>query len=317
MTAPTQPIVNHHTPVLLDEVANFLNFPQTSGEVVIFDGTFGGGGYSQKFLELGWQVFACDLDTQAIENFYKRSPELATNSKLKIENSNFADYLKSFSDDFFQAMVLDLGFSSNQLASSQRGFSFKNTDEILDLRFDDSGGQLAWEKLRSLSEPFEIQKIFYTYSGEPLSARLARATFELLQKTEGSLTVGQLTEVLTEAIPAKFKPQTNSILSRVWQALRIWTNDELQSLQKFLALAPSKLRPRGRLAIVSFHSLEDKLATKTFRQLSRPQPVDDFGNTKKNFDLLTPKGIKPAEEEIRTNPRSRSAVLRVLEKLPN
>lgn len=309
--------INLHTPVLLKNILQYLEIFDSEIKKVIFDGTFGGGGYSTKFLEVSWKVFACDLDQNAIDQFFRNNAKYKKNSKLQIVNKSFADYINEFPDSFFEAIVLDLGFSSNQLSSSGRGFSFKNIEETLDLRFDDSGGEPIWKKLRNLDEPFELQKILYTYSGEQLSRRLARATFELLQKTEGSLTVGQLTSTLTEAIPAKFKPQTNSILSRVWQALRIWTNDELTSLNIFLDAAPKKLKPGGRLVIVSFHSLEDKLVTKQFRRLAKPRSTDEFGNTIKDFKLLTSKGVKPTDKEVEINPRSRSAILRVLEKLEN
>lgn len=297
--------------MLLEEVCGFLGEIPESSTLRLFDGTLGGGGYTSRFLQQGWQVFACDLDVAAIANF-RATSQCAASCTLK--QANFANYIQEFPDSFFDGIVLDLGFSSNQLAFGRRGFSYQSTQDPFDLRYDTSSGQPVWQKILQLPNAYALQKILYGYSGETLSQPLASALYQLLQQKRSCLTVAAVVAGLTGAIPARFRHRRNAILSRIWQALRIWTNSELESLKLFLNLAPSKLRPGGRLAIVCFHSLEDKIVTHTMRQLARPQVVDDFGNKLQTFQLLTRKAIVPSAAEVATNRRSRSARLRVLER---
>jgi len=305
-----QHLANSHAPVLLDKIINIIqmNF-QPPNDLVVFDGTFGGGGYTSRFLELGWQVFACDLDPLA-KNYL---PD-GESSCFHFEQNNFADYIFTFPDSFFDVIVLDLGFSSNQLAYSQRGFSYFNSEEVLDLRYNPYMGLSAWEKIRSLPSSRDLQKILYQYSGEILSSRLADPLYNLAKKYP-NLTVGQVVTELTKAIPKKWMRRKPAIFSRIWQALRIWVNDEFGSLEKFLNIAPSKLKPSGLLMIVCFHSLEDKLVTSFMRHMAKPQEIDEFGNKQQTFKLLTRKAITPEVVEISQNNRSRSAGLRVLQKL--
>jgi len=305
-----QHLANSHVPVLLDKIIGIIqtNFQQPKN-LVIFDGTFGGGGYTSRFLELGWQVFACDLDPLA-KNYL---PD-GESGYFRFEQNNFADYILTFPDSFFDVVVLDLGFSSNQLAYSHRGFSYFNSEEVLDLRYNPYMGLSAWEKIRSLPTSRDLQKILYTYSGESLSASLAGPLHRLAQNYP-NLTVGQAVTELTKVIPKKWLHRKPAIFSRIWQALRIWVNDEFGSLEKFLNTAPVKLKPSGLLMIVCFHSLEDKLVTNFMRRLAKPQEVDEFGNKKQTFKLLTRKAVSPDAREISQNNRSRSAGLRVLQKL--
>ncbi len=301
---------NQHIPVLITQIVKIIKEKlDFTKELIIFDGTFGGGGYSQIFLQHNWTVFACDLDLSVIENYNINKP-----SSLTLKHTNFADYIQVFDDSFFDVIVLDLGFSSNQLAASQRGFSYLNDEDPFDLRYNQTQGQNVWQKIRSLKTPLELQKIIYTYSGESLSKRIAENLFNLAQKKD-FITVGKVVESIQKIIPAKFSHQTNSILSRVWQALRVWTNDEFGSLERFLKVAPNKVKVGGLIMIVSFNSLEDKIVTKFMRQISKPIEVDSFGNKTQNFELLSKKPIKPSPQEIETNVRSRSAMLRVLQKI--
>ncbi len=302
--------VNLHVPVLLDRIIKIIQTNlQSANNLIVFDGTFGGGGYTTRFLNLGWRVFACDLDPLVWNYLPVNKSEF-----LHFEQKNFADYIQDFSDNFFDVIVLDLGFSSNQLAWSQRGFSYFNTEEVLDLRYNPQTGLSAWEKIGSLPSSRDLQKILYQYSGEILSSRLADPLYNLAKKYP-NLTVGQVVTELTKAIPKKWMRRKPAIFSRIWQALRIWVNEEFESLEKFLNIAPSKLKPSGLLIIVCFHSLEDKLVTSFMRQMAKPQEVDEFGNKKQTFKLLTRKAITPKTVEISQNNRSRSAGLRVLQKL--
>ncbi len=303
-------IQNQHIPVLITEIVKIIREKlDFTKKLIIFDGTFGGGGYSQVFLRNKWMVFACDLDLSVIEKC-----NLNALQNLTLQHSNFADYIETFDDGFFDVIVLDLGFSSNQLATSQRGFSYLSHKDIFDLRYDQTQGQSVWQKIRGLKTPFELQKIIYTYSGERLSKKIAQNLFNLAKKRD-SVIVGEIVESILEIIPQKFFHQTNSILSRVWQALRVWTNDEFDSLERFLKVAPNKIKVGGLIMIVSFNSLEDKLVTKFMRQISKPVEIDNFGNKIQNFKLLTKKPIKPTPQEIKENIRSRSAMLRILQKI--
>ena len=303
-------LTNSHVPVLLDKIIEIIQISfRPAINLMVFDGTFGGGGYTSRFLNLGWQVFACDLDSLA-KNYLPGDKS----GHFHFEQVNFADYILTFPNNFFDLIVLDLGFSSNQLAYSQRGFSYFNSEEILDLRYNTQTGLSAWEKIRSLPSSRDLQKILYAYSGESLSARLADPLYNLA-KNYPNLTVGQVVGELVKFIPKKFIRHKPAIFSRVWQALRIWVNDEFGSLERFLSQAPAKLKPQGLLMIVCFHSLEDKMVTKFMRNLAQPKEIDAFGNKKRFFQLLTSKAITPDQTEISQNSRSRSAGLRVLQKL--
>jgi len=306
---------NVHIPVMLNEVNTFLCEKQGEKNHIIFDGTLGGGGYTEHFLNSGATVYACDLDEQAIKRCGTRLNNFKT--QLTLAQANFADYIEQFDDNFFDGIVLDLGYSSNQLELEEKGFSYLKKDQLLDLRFDQTSGKPAWKAIVEMKSDTELRDIFYRYSGEQLSAKFARLVMGYISKRDNQkpILVGELTDLLVSAIPAKLAKKTAGILSRIWQSLRIWTNKEFDSLEHFLPTAIQKLKPNGRLAIVSFHSLEDKLVTKFFRDLSRPVEIDQFGNTVTHFHLLTKKAATPSQEEIEQNPRSRSALLRCVEKI--
>lgn len=314
---------NHHTPVLLKEVDSFLELNITNeSRTKLFDGTLGGGGYSFNFLKKGWEVYSCDLDSEAISKFkYKIESEKIPLENSHLTNSNFSKYIQEFEPNFFDGIVLDLGFSSNQLESSQRGFSYLKPDDYLDLRYDFGSLKPCWKMLYETRSAENLGKILFTYSGEELSFRIARSLISLIdaKKLESELKqdpikVSEVVKAIEQAIPAKFRPKRNAILSRTWQALRIWTNKEFENLELFLSFSLSKLRLGGKLAVVSFHSLEDKIVTKFMRKASILMEVDDFGNKKSDYKVLTNKAVLPSPEEVSNNPRSRSAMLRVIEK---
>jgi 16S rRNA (cytosine1402-N4)-methyltransferase len=305
---------NNHIPVLLDTIVTTLDLGQQI-RWKIFDGTLGGGGYTSKFLELGFEVFACDLDESAISITKKN---FKSKTDLHLENKNFADYIGDFDDKFFDLITLDLGYSSNQLSNSQKGFSYQKEDEVLDIRYDNNTGLPVWKMIQSLKAVDNLWKVIYTYSGEKYARPIARNLFALAQskKVNGSeILVGQAVDTIVQAIPARDKKNKNAILSRVWQALRIWTNDEFTSLEKFLPVAIHKLKVNGVLAIVCFHSLEDKIVTKFMRHSAASYELDDKGAKAQDFEVLTKKPILPTHEEIEANVRSRSAILRILKRI--
>jgi 16S rRNA (cytosine1402-N4)-methyltransferase len=298
---------NIHVTVLKQEVLEFC--PANSR--IVLDGTLGGGGHTLGLLGLGADVISSDLDSGAIELF-QTSLTKEQLGHWKPIHASFDDALKQQPDESLDYIIADLGFSSNQLELVGRGFSYLQRDELLDLRYDAESGEPAWKKLYKM-QPEPLAKILFEYSGEKLSRKIAEQIIEAKKLTE-QLTVGEVADAIESVIFEKLKYKTNGILSRIWQALRIWTNDEFVHLAKFLELAPAKLKTGGRIAIISFHSLEDKLVTKNFRTLARPLVLDDYGNTAQRFALLTKEAVVPTQAELDNNPRSRSAMLRVLEK---
>lgn len=299
---------NLHIPVLLNEVMSFV----PSQAHTAFDATLGGGGHTVSLLKKGLLVTSADLDSSALE-LVQHSLPLELKKNWLPRHGSFVQVLKEELDNSLDFILADLGFSSNQLEAGQRGLSYQTETDLLDLRYDIHSGQPAWKKLYYVQKD-ELAKILYNYSGEALSRRIAESIIQAKKETS-ALTVGDVVKAVQSAIPQKFKHKTNGILSRVWQALRIWTNDELVLLSKLLEIIPQKLAPGGRAAIISFHSLEDKQVTKTFRTLSAPHHIDEYGNTQRDFMLLTPKAVTPTEQEVLDNVRSRSALLRVLEKV--
>jgi 16S rRNA (cytosine1402-N4)-methyltransferase len=310
---------NCHIPVMLEEVTQVL-FEQTepNQEIRFFDGTLGGGGYTQKFLNhaqdnnIKLHQFSGDLDKEAIDrvNSYITVPQ---NQELTIKQGNFADLINDFDDNSLDGIVADLGFSSNQLSESDRGFSYLKPEQILDLRYDTNTGLSASDKIIRIKNYQDLSKIIYDNSGEDLANKIAKKILDTKEKQEW--TVQKLVDVVISCIPPTAMRKKNQILSRVWQSLRIWVNDEFISLDTFLEKSLLKLKPNGRLVIVSFHSLEDKMVTNFFRKQSKPATEDIYGNKTYKYKLITSKGIAPSEEEVQKNVRSRSAILRVIQKL--
>jgi len=322
------PYTNIHTPVLLAEVIDALthNLDERIGskKLIFVDGTFGGGGYSyslgQSLKEstiVDFRILASDLDSLAIT---KADLELLDQNHIELSQTNFLNLINSCEDDSLAGIMLDLGFSSNQLTYGERGFSYQDGDQVLDLRFDSNGGRSCSQKLFQLKDAEALRKVIFRFSGEKFSNSIARHIFELvlkIKKTPNHTTdiqVSQIVAAVEIAVPAKFKKNLISTLSRVWQALRIWTNDEFGSLESVLPIALDKLQSGGRLVIVDFHSLEDKIVASFMRQASTRLVIDSLGTKAQDFVLLTPRGIHPSEVEISDNPRSRSAIMRVLEK---
>jgi len=323
-------MTNHHIPVLLSEVQQYLltenprfENQSTASAIKIFDGTLGGGGYTKMILEFrsNISVVTSDLDSLAIDNFWDFTglDQTIFKSRLEFSHASFLDAIAAQGDFSLDGVVLDLGFSSNQMELGGRGFAYSTTDqnEPFDLRFDSTQGESAFEKIRHLQTSKELGNLIYNFSGETLARKIAEVVFSYIHSTprDQIVTVGQILAIIKKAIPQKFFLKQNSILSRIWQALRIWVNDELGQLSAFLPVAFSKLRPSGRLVIVDFHSLEDKITTQWMRRVAEPISSDSFGEKKYQAKLITKKGIDPTVAEIEANPRSRSAKLRCLEKV--
>ncbi len=286
-----------HVPVLAAEVIDWLN-PQP-GQVIV-DGTLGGGGHTRLMAERvgngSGLVIALDRDPAAIAAAERNLAGLP----VKIAQENFCELpavLEELQIDAVDGVLLDLGLSSDQLADVERGFSFDSSGP-LDLRFNSDEGEPAWKLISRLPER-ELADVIYQFGEERFSRRIARRIVE--QRAERPIkTASDLAELVRRCVPRsadRIDPAT-----RTFQALRIAVNRELDSLDAALKKIPNRLKPGGRLAIVSFHSLEDRRVKEAFRSDSRLRP-------------LTKKPVRPTEEEVQRNPRSRSAKLRVAERL--
>jgi len=288
-----------HVPVLLREVLRYLA-PQP-GQVIV-DGTTGGGGHSGEILsrigETG-QLIGLDRDPMMLGFAGKR----LEGTNVTLVHSSYArlrEVLDELHIDCVDAVLLDLGLSSDQLADRERGFGFA-AEGPLDLRFDTTVGTPAWRLLET-ADADELTRIFTDYGEE----RYARKIAEGIVTRRASRPIkmaAELSAVVTDAVPGKSRRTERQPAARVFQALRIAVNEELGQLETFLKTQLDEiLKTGGRAAIISFHSLEDRLVKNAFRD-------------KQRFRVLTPKPVIPIAAEQRANPRSRSAKFRAVERL--
>jgi len=281
-----------HVPVLAQESLDLLAL--RPGMIVV-DGTLGGGGHTELLLKAvspGGRVLALDRDPNAIAAARVRFEGHA----VDLAQANFCDLADVLADrnmGHVDGILLDLGLSSDQLADVQRGFSFDATGN-LDLRFSTDEGQPAWKVLERISER-ELADIIFQFGEERYSRRIARRIAET-RATRPIRKASDLAELVRRCVPRTARMKIDPA-TRTFQALRIFVNDELGSLQRGLKKFPECLKPGGRLAIVSFHSLEDRLVKHAFRDDER-------------YTILTKKPIRPNEAELQRNVRSRSARLR-------
>ena len=304
-----------HEPVLLEEVLEALS-PVSGGLYV--DGTVGGGGHSEAILEAcspEGRLVAFDRDDWALEAAAKRLARFG--NRLELHREAFAGLAKLLVKRPCDGVLLDLGVSSPQLDEAERGFSFQS-DGPLDMRMDRRQPVTA-EQLVNELEPEELAEIFWKLGGERKSRRIARAIVEQrsMQRLESTL---QLAKVVERACPrrgARAHPATG-----VFQALRMAVNDELGQVERGLEAGWSVLKPGGRMAVITFHSGEDRAVKQFSRDLARPYTVRgdmDLPELREQREPLarelSRKAIKPSEAELDRNPRSRSAQLRVLEKI--
>ncbi len=293
-----------HKPVLLKEVIEILN-PEP-GEFFI-DGTFGGGGHATAILEkigpMG-KLLGIDWDERAVQSFKFQA---SSPKNLILVQGNYADIPEILKKEKkadpsiplrVNGLIVDLGLSSDQLESSGRGFSFQK-DEPLDMRFDaKSGRQSAGEIINSFNEK-DLADIFWKYGEERSSRRIAKAIVEARRKQRIKTTI-ELAEIIKKAVlggRGKIHPAT-----KIFQALRIYVNGELDNLESLLKNLENITAKGGRAGIISFHSLEDRLVKNYFRDLAKSGKAE----------ILTKKPVIPAEEEIKINSRARSAKLRAI-----
>jgi 16S rRNA (cytosine1402-N4)-methyltransferase len=310
-----------HVPVLLDEAIEFLQ-PKSGGKYL--DGTFGGGGHTRAILEASapdGRVLALDADPDALDraNALIAEPDLA--GRLRVVHANFADLAKVADTEAFapvDGVLLDLGLSSFQLDQPERGFSFR-FDAPLDMRFDPTTAIPASDLIAVLSEE-ELTSILFTYGEEPRARRIARAIVREREKSPIRSTA-ELARLVSTAVGGRRGSDTHPA-TRTFQALRIATNQEFESLERALAGSVEILKPGGRLVVIAFHSLEDRIVKRFMQKESvgcicpPEQPICTCGHQPR-LKRVTRQVVKPRAQEVVANPRSRSAVLRAAERLPD
>lgn len=307
-----------HVPVMLSECMDGLKL-KSGG--VYFDGTLGGGGHSYEILKRtspNGKLVATDLDDYAIGRAKDRLKEF--DGRFTIVKDNFKNFRKikeNLEIDGFDGILLDLGVSSFQLDDRSRGFSYMAEDELLDMRMNQENPLTAITIINEYSEK-ELKKILSEYGEEKFSDRIARNIVAARSKSRIE-TVGRLNEIINESIPAKFKNDGHPS-KRTFQALRIEVNGELDGLKEAITDMARGLKKGGRLAVITFHSLEDRIVKRVFKDLEtdcicdKSLPVCVCGK-KKEIEIITKHPITASEEEQALNGRSKSAKLRIAEKV--
>ena len=305
---------NHH-PVLLEEALEALNIEENG---IYIDGTFGRGGHAREILNrLGQngQLIAIDKDPEAIRNARE---QFKTDPRFSIERGSFA-MLEQLVDhrgllNKVNGLLLDLGVSSPQLDDPQRGFSFLK-EGPLDMRMDTESGVSAKEWLATASED-EISRVLKTFGEERFHRRIARAITGTREESPIQ-TTNQLAEIVFKAIPRHEKHKHPA--TRTFQAIRIFINHELEDVSRCLQQVINVLAVGGRMVVISFHSLEDRIVKRFIRDQSRgkPFPPDLPVRAEELQCKLKPigKAIRPGKEEVARNPRARSAVMRIAERV--
>ena len=318
MTPSYPALVANHGGVWIAEPNGRVEMVNARGGGLFVDATLGLGGHSEATLEASEQVkvIAIDRDTAAIELAKERLKRFGT--RIRFVHANFADIREAVGKEQPDGIIADLGVSSMQLDSEERGFSFR-FDAPLDMRMDtSSGGETAAELIARLDET-ELANTIYQLGEERHSRRIARRIVEKRNSGEPITTTTELAEIVKRSVPFNKKDRIHPA-TRTFQALRIAVNGELEILDGFISEVVELLRSEGRLAIITFHSLEDRIVKHTFQRLSGkcscpPRMPQCMCGAVKRVEILTRKPIIPTEEEMDGNPRSRSAKLRAIRKL--
>ncbi|HTL44042.1 MAG TPA: 16S rRNA (cytosine(1402)-N(4))-methyltransferase RsmH [Vicinamibacterales bacterium] len=289
-----------HEPVLATEVVELLA-PVNGGLFV--DCTVGLGGHTRALLDAGaTKVLGLDRDQQALD--IARAALARFGDRVELVHADYRDLervLDERSIDAVNGTLADLGVSSMQLDADGRGFSFRR-DEPLDMRMDRSRGETAADLLRTAAED-DIANAIFQFGEERYSRRVARAIVNA-RREQPITTTGQLAAIVRRAVPHRGYQRIDPA-TRTFQGLRLWVNRELEGMDAFLTAAAGRLLRGARLAVITFHSLEDRIVKHTFRALEK---------TGESLRVLTKRPMLPSEQEIDRNPRSRSAKLRVIER---
>jgi 16S rRNA (cytosine1402-N4)-methyltransferase len=302
----------YHRPVLVPETLDLL---QARPGTPVLDGTCGGGGHSEAILQTGVDVLALDQDPEAITRATERLAGFGKRITLRQANFRFADrVLDALAIKRIGGAILDLGVSSRQLENADRGFSLMRNGP-LDMRMDPFGERTAEAIINSYSEE-ELTRIFRDLGEEPAARRIASAIVKQRKTTAFRETL-QLARTIEKIVGrhGRRHPAT-----QVFQALRMEVNDELGALEQGLCVLTQRLQAGARIAVISFHSLEDRIVKNFFREhsreyLDRPEWPEPRPNQARDLRVITARPVEPGENEQRLNPRARSAKLRVAEKL--
>ena len=307
-----------HQPVMVDEAATYLI---TAPDGIYVDGTAGTGGHSLeicKRIAPEGRLICLDVDRTSLR---LAEEQLASfGDSVRLVKGSYADLdrvLQQAGIGNVHGILLDLGLSSYQLEHSGRGFSFLK-DEPLDMRMDQDHGLSACELINTISME-RLQEFLWSYAEERWARRIARAIIE--ERRKGPVTTSrQLARLIETTIPLKHRPRKIHPATKTFQALRIAVNGELQNIADFLSKAPSILRSGGRLVVISYHSLEDRLVKQAFRERKdvgrHPRKLPDLPDSGPALmRVLTKKGLRPSQAELIANPRSRSAIMRVAERI--
>jgi 16S rRNA (cytosine1402-N4)-methyltransferase len=283
-----------HRTVLLKETIDGLNL---SPEAMVLDGTFGGGGHSAEILKRfpKAKIIALDQDQNAL---------IGNDNRISFYHENFRNLDKVVAGKKVDAIIFDLGLSSDQLENSGRGFSFKQDEPLLMTLMENPGPEdtTAHDVVNHWDEK-NLADIIYGYGEERYSRKIAGAIVEAREKMEIKTTF-DLVKIIGEAVPAAYKRGRLHFATRIFQAIRIAVNDELGALQEGLEKGFDALKINGRMAVISFHSLEDRIVKNFYKEKTK----------EKKAILINKKPILANSEELKDNPRARSAKLRILEK---
>ena len=309
----------YHTPVLLAEVLEYLA-PRPGGRVV--DATLGGGGHARAIAERlapGGELVGLDQDPDALQAARTAMDDLAGRVGVRLVRANFGDLERALSAEgvgSVDGILLDLGVSSHQLDTAERGFAFRYKGP-LDMRMDPAGGaETAAGLLNRLSEE-AIARLLFEFGEEPRARRIASEIVR--RRAEKPLaTTEDLVDAVRGAMPLRTRPGEIHPATRTFQALRIAVNRELEVLEAVLPQAARLLAPGGRLVVIAYHSLEDRIAKQTLAALSGKRIGTDLPDLapppEPVLNVLTKKPVAPSAEEVRANPRARSARLRAAER---
>lgn len=307
-----------HYSVLLNEAIEGLNIRP---EGIYVDGTLGRGGHSSEILKRlsTGHLYSFDIDDEAFE--YSRQRLSQISDKFTLIKANFADMKEELENRGIygvDGILLDIGVSSPQFDEADRGFSYRFEDSRLDMRMDRTQS-LDARKVVNEYDYSDLVRIFYKYGEETYAKQIARK-IEVERAKAPIETTGQLVDIIRSALPAKVVSKHKHPAKKVFQAIRIEVNGELENLEKGLKSALDILNPCGRLAVISFHSLEDQIVKTTFKIASQPPhidkriPVRESDLEKAGFELITRKPVTAGERELEENHRSHSAKLRIIEK---
>ena len=305
----------NHTPVMLTECLEGLNI-KPNGTYV--DGTLGGAGHSSKILKQldGGKLIAIDKDDDALSYSKNKLKNFSQVQFVKSDFKNFKSIMENLGVEGVDGILLDLGVSSHQIDTPTRGFSYRFDGE-LDMRMDQTQGITAKDVVNTYSEA-DLARIIYTYGEESFSRQIAKQIVTT-RKSQPITTTMELKELIEHVIPKKFQ-NSGSVCKKTFQALRIEVNGELDGLDLVLKDMVEKLNHGGRLCVITFHSLEDRIVKNVFKELSTDCICDKsvpvcVCHHKAIGKLITKKPIEASKQELETNKRSSSAKLRIIEKL--